>query len=84
MQPLIESLGRQTDPIAIKAVADSLNKTQKVFLLTHDPVATGQFYNDYTYYFGVATMARMEMEDLKKKATNAIIFLKKEYDVENE
>ena len=84
MQPLLESLGRQTDTIARKAAADSLNKTQQAFLLTHDPVATGQFYNDYTYYFSVSTMAKMEMEDLKKMATNIIVFLKREYAVEDE
>ena len=84
MQPLLETIGRQADPVARKAAADSLNKTHQGYLLTHDPVAAGQFYNDYTYYFSVATMAKMEMEDLKKMATNIIVFLKKEYAVGNE
>jgi hypothetical protein len=84
MQPLLESIGRQTDPAARKLIADSLNKTPKGFLLTHDPVATGQFYNDYTYYFGVYNTGKMEMADLKKMANNTIVFLKKEYGVEDE
>ena len=84
MQPLLESIGRETDPIKKKAAADSINKTQQGFLLNHDPVATGQFYNDYTYYFSVSTMSKLEMEELKKMATSLISFLKKEYDVEEE
>jgi hypothetical protein len=84
MQPILESLGRQPDPVVRKAMADSINKTKQGFLLSSDPVATGQFYNDYTYYFSVSYTAKIEMEDLKKKATNTIIFLKKEYDVEEE
>jgi hypothetical protein len=81
MQPLLETIGRQADPTARKAIADSLNKIQQGFLLTHDPVVAGQFYNDYTYYFSVSNMEKMMMEDLKKKATNTIIYLKKEYGV---
>jgi hypothetical protein len=84
MQPLIENLGRKTDPVVKKAAFDSLNKTPQTFLLTHDPIITGQFYNDYTYYFTVSTMAKMQMQDLKKMAANSITFLKKEYDLEEE
>ena len=84
MQPLLESLGRQTDPVARKAAADSLNKTPQGFLLNHDPVAIGKFYNDYTYYFSVSSMVKVMMEDLKKTATNTIVFLKKEYGVVEE
>lgn len=84
MQPLLESIGRQPDPAARKAIADSLNKLQQGFLLTNDPVTAGRFYNDYTYYFSVSSMVKMLMEDLEKKAAGTIAFLKREYDLGDE
>jgi hypothetical protein len=84
MQPLLESIGRETDPVKKKAAADSINKTKHGFLLTHDPVVMGQFYNDYTYYFSISTMAKLEMQELRKMAGSVIVFLKKEYEVEDE
>jgi len=84
MQPVVESFAHVTDPIAQKAIADSLNKDPKGFLLTHDPVAIGQFYNDYIYYLNVAILAKTEMAELKVKAARAISLLKKDYGLKGE
>jgi hypothetical protein len=84
LQPLLETVGRTTDTLVQKALVDSLNKLPTGFLLTHDPVVAGQFYNDYTYYSTIASLVKMEMEGIKAKATRVIAFLKKEYGVEKE
>ena len=84
MQPLMETAGRVKDPLRQKAIVDSLNKSSTGFLLTHDPIITGQFYNDYSYYQTIATLVKLEMEGLKKQATNSIAFLTREYKLEKE
>lgn len=60
---------------------DSLHKAMPDFLLTHDPATLGQFYNDYTYYAGIATLVKFLMADLKETATHTIRFLQKAYKV---
>lgn len=82
MQPLLETVGRSKDPLQQKALVDSLNKNPNGFLLTHDPIVTGQFYNDYSYYETIATLVKTEMVDLRTKATATISFLKKEYSIQ--
>lgn len=82
MQPVLESIGRTTDMDQRHRIADSLNKSMPDFLLTHDVAVFGQFYNDYSYYQTVATLVKMLMADLKNKASAVILFLQKEYKLE--
>jgi hypothetical protein len=81
MQPILETVGRNPDPIHQKHLVDSLQKVMPDFLLTHDPAKLGQFYNDYAYYETIAMLVKSQMKDLKKNATHTILFLQKAYNV---
>jgi hypothetical protein len=81
MQTLLETVGRTTDTARKRILVDSLNSSTNGFLLTKDPVINGQFYNDYLYYETVATLVKMEMVELKSKATTTIDFLKRKYEL---
>ncbi|MEO8770056.1 MAG: hypothetical protein ABI402_08230 [Ferruginibacter sp.] len=84
MQPILESVRLATTPAGQHAVVDSLNRNMPDFLLTHDHVVIGQFYNDYTYYETVATLVKIQMASVKEKAISTIKFLKDQYGLEKE
>ena len=81
MQVIIETLSRVKTVEQQKALADSLNTHMPDFLIEHNAAVTGQFYNDYLYYETVATLVKMSMADLKKKATATLRFLHDRYHV---
>lgn len=84
LQPLLETVGRNNNPLEQHRLADSLNKLPAGFLLTHDPVISGQFYYDYTYYETIASLVKAEMIAVKHKAGSTIEFLKKAYNLGDE
>ena len=84
MQAILETVGRETNPVQRKVLKDSLNKDPNGLLLTRDPVVTGSFYNDYTYYATISTLVKLQMKALKVQATATIAFLNKEYGLTEE
>ena len=81
MQMIIEALAPAKTPIAQKTIVDSLNKNAHDFLLNHDAIAQGQFYNDYLYYQTITTLVKIQMAGLKTKASSVLFFLQKEYGI---